>query len=168
MSIVKTLVIAGFVGGVILVECLAAYFLIPSSADVAATAKAHAEEKLKEDEGHHGDEHAESQAASVEVELGKYNITVHRPASDVTLRVNFMLIGTVDEHEHAAFEALLEKNQHRLRDKIIFEIRNCELSDLTDPGLGLIKRRILAKSNELLGKPILQSVVFSEFAYTHL
>lgn len=169
MSIVKTLVIAGFVGGVILVECLAAYFLIPSSADVAATAKAHAEEKLKEEEGHHGDEqHGESHAASVEVELGKYNITVHRPASDVTLRVNFLLIGTVDEHEHEAFDVLLEKNQHRLRDKIIFEIRNCELSDLTDPGLGLIKRRILAKSNELLGKPILQSVVFSEFAYTHL
>jgi len=167
MSIIKTLIIAGFVGGVILLECLAAYFLIPSSAQIEATAKAHAEEKHKE-EGHGEEEPGESHASSVEVELGKYNITVHRPASDVTLRVNFMLIGTVDEHDHAGFEALFEKNQHRLRDKIIFEIRNCELSDLTDPGLGLIKRRILAKSNELLGKPILQSVVFSEFAYTHL
>jgi hypothetical protein len=166
MSIVKTLIVAGFVSGVILVECLAAYFLIPSSAQIEATAKAHAEEH--KEEGHEDEPHGESHAASVEVELGKYNITVHRPASDVTLRVNFLLIGTIDEHEHEAFDILLEKNQHRLRDKIIFEIRNCELSDLTDPGLGLIKRRILAKSNELLGKPILQSVVFSEFAYTHL
>ena len=164
----KTLVVAGFVSAVILVECLAAYFLIPSSAEVEANAKARAEEHKKEEEEHHGEEHAESHGASIEVELGKYNITVHRPASDVTLRVGFLLIGTVDEHEHEGFEALFEKNQHRLRDKIIFEIRNCELSDLTDPGLGLIKRRILAKSNELLGKPILQSVVFSEFSYTHL
>lgn len=162
----KTLVVAGFVSAVILVECLAAYFLIPSSAEVEANAKARAEELKKEEEEHHGEE--ASHGASVEVELGKYNITVHRPASDVTLRVNFLLIGTVDEHEFAGFEELFEKNQHRLRDKIIFEIRNCDLSDLTDPGLGLIKRRILAKSNELLGKPILQSVVFSEFSYTHL
>jgi hypothetical protein len=163
----KTLVIAGFVGAVILAECLAAYFLIPSSAQLEASAKARAEEKQKDDE-HHGEDHGESNGNSVEVELGKYNITVHRPASDVTLRVSFILIGTVDEHEREAFDILFEKNQHRLRDKIIFEIRNCELSDLTDPGLGLIKRRILAKSNELLGKPILQSVVFSEFSYTHL
>ena len=161
----KTLVVAGIVSAVILVECLAAYFLIPSSAQVEASAKARAEEKQREEE-HEGEE--QSHGASVEVELGKYNITVHRPASDVTLRVSFLLIGTVDEHEHEGFDTLFEKNQHRLRDKIIFEIRNCELSDLTDPGLDLIKRRILAKSNELLGKPILQSVVFSEFSYTHL
>ena len=164
----KTLMVAGIVSAVILVECLAAYFLIPGSAQVEASAKARAEEQQKEEEEHAGEEHGESHGASVEVELGKYNITVHRPASDVTLRVSFLLIGTVDEHEHEGFDTLFEKNQHRLRDKIIFEIRNCELSDLTDPGLGLIKRRILAKSNELLGKPILQSVVFSEFSYTHL
>jgi flagellar FliL protein len=166
MSIVKTLIIAGFVGMVILVECLAAYFLIPSSADVEAQVKARAEEKLKEEEKH--DEHGESHATTLEVELGKYNITVHRPASDVTLRINFLLIGTIDEHDLTSFDELFAKNQHRLRDKIIFEIRNCDLADLTDPGLGLIKRRILAKSNELMGKPILQSVVFSEFSYTQL
>ena len=167
MSMMKTLMVAAFVGGVILMECLAAYFMIPSSADVEAQSKARAEEK-QHDKEHSAGEHEESHGDSIEVELGKYNVTVHRPASDVTLRVTFLLIGTVDEHEHEGFDLLLEKNQHRLRDKIILEIRNCELSDLTDPGLGLIKRRILAKSNELLGKPILQSVVFSEFSYTHL
>jgi flagellar FliL protein len=167
MSLVKTLLIAVFVGGVILVECLAAYMLIPSTADLEAKAKAAKEEHAEEHEP--AESHAsEAHATTVEVELGKFNVTVQRPASDVSLRVNFMLIGTVDEHQHTAFELLYEKNQHRLRDKIIFEIRNAELSDLADPGLGLIKRRILAKSNELLGKPMLQSVVFSEFSYTQL
>ena len=42
---------------------------------------------------------------------------------------------------------------------------NCQIEDLTDPGLGLLKRRILAKSNDLLGKPLLRSVVFSDFSF---
>ena len=166
MSLMKTLIIAGFVSSVILAECMIAYMLIPSTAQIEAQVKSHSEEKHKAEETH-GHE-AETHSASLEVELGKYNITVHRPASDVTLRINFLLIGTIDEHEAETFDSLIAKNQHRLRDKIIFEIRNCDLTDLTDPGLGLIKRRILAKSNELLGKPILQSVVFSEFSYTQL
>ncbi len=101
----------------------------------------------------------------VEVDLGKFNLMVHEPASNVTLRINFHLVGTVDDAESGEFAHLHEKNQHRLRDQIIFEIRNAQLSDLTDPGLGLIKRRILAKSNDLLGHAILRNVVFSEFAF---
>jgi flagellar FliL protein len=37
--------------------------------------------------------------------------------------------------------------------------------DLTDAGLGLIKRRILATTNKVLGKPLVQSVVFTEFRF---
>jgi hypothetical protein len=92
-------------------------------------------------------------------------VIVHHPASNVTLRVNFHLIGTVLGDEQKEFEELLTKNQHRLRDQAIFEIRNCQIDDLTDPGLALLKRRILAKSNDLLGKPLLRSVVFSDFSF---
>ena len=48
---------------------------------------------------------------------------------------------------------------------MIFEIRNCRVEDLTDPGLALLKRKILAKSNELLGKPMLHTVLFSDFSF---
>ena len=58
-----------------------------------------------------------------------------------------------------------ERNKHRFRDLVLFEIRNSEYDDLMDPGLGLIKRRILEKSNALLGKSILKTVVFSDFTY---
>lgn len=194
---VKTIIIALFVSGVILVECLMAYCLIPSTADIEAKAAEHAT-AAHDEHGH--DEHAADEHAKtlIETDIGKFNITIHRPATDVTIRVNFHLIGTVEE-EHAAdgdhsapadahggghggghgapaagaeptTEAgkLLKKNEHRLRDRIIFEIRNAELSDLTEPGLGLIKRRILEKSNEVLGKPVLQSILFSEFSFTQL
>ena len=38
------------------------------------------------------------------------------------------------------------------------------MQDLADPSLGLIKRQILAKTNSLLGEPLLKEVVFSDFA----
>jgi flagellar basal body-associated protein FliL len=162
----KTIIVLVLVAVVILTEAVFAYLLIPSRGDLEkwATAKAAKDAQSGEGESHgnngnhaHGHEH--------EVDLGKYNVVVHHPASNVTLRVSFHLIGTVEEKAHDEFEDLLAKNQHRLRDQAIFEIRNCQIEDLTDPGLALLKRRILAKSNDLLGKPLLRSVVFSDFSF---
>ncbi len=231
---VKPILVTVLVAVVILTECVLAYMLIPSSADVQAKLDEHGAPAAKADEhgdghghdakadkhgakddghgkkddghgkkdgghgakpkadahggGHgakpkadaHGGGHGGGHGAAastakvpagsgtggeVEVELGKFNLMVHEPASNITLRINFHLVGTVDDEDSGDFSQLLEKNQHRLRDQIIFEIRNAQLSDLTDPGLGLIKRRILAKSNDLLGQPLLQNVVFSEFSF---
>jgi flagellar FliL protein len=159
----KTIIVAILVAVVIITECVLAYLLIPSTADVEAWAKAKAGEKAE----HSEDAHAAHDGghAEAEVDLGKFNVIVHQPSSQVTIRVNFHLIGTVAEAEHTEFEHLLEKHQHRLRDHAIFEVRNCQIEDLTDPGLALLKRRILAKSNELLGKPMLHAVVFSDFSF---
>jgi flagellar basal body-associated protein FliL len=160
---IKTLVVALFVAVVILTECLFAYFLIPSRSELE---KWSAEKVAKEAaSGHNAQEHKREGKPEAEVDLGKYNVIVHHPASNVTLRVNFHLIGTVLGDEQKEFEELLTQNQHRLRDQAIFEIRNCQIDDLTDPGLALLKRRILAKSNDLLGKPLLRSVVFSDFSF---
>ena len=220
---IKPILVTSLVAVVILTECVLAYMLIPSAADVqarveeehAAQAEDHGHGEAKADDGHghdgktekkddthvkkdagghgakpkaaaaahggghggggHGGGHGGGSTAKVpagsgtggdvEVELGKFNLMVHEPASNITLRVSFHLVGTVADEESSEIAHLLEKNQHRLRDQIIFEIRNAQLSDLTDPGLGLIKRRILAKSNDLLGQPLLQNVVFSEFSF---
>ena len=170
----KMIIVSVLVTVVIVTECLFAYLMIPSTAEVEAWAKGQhgkAGEHGKEGEhGEHGEHGGHGEAAhsghgEAEVELGKFNVIVHEPSSKVTLRVNFHLIGTVPEEEHTEFEHLLEKHEHRLRDQTIFEIRNCKIEDLTDPGLALLKRRILAKSNDLLGKPLLKSVVFSDFSF---
>ena len=160
---IKTIIVAVIVAAVILAECMFAYVLIPSRADLE---KWSAEKAAKEAASRHAaQEHKHEGKPETEVDLGKYNVVVHHPASNVTLRVNFHLIGTVPIEEHHEFEELLAKNQHRLRDQAIFEIHNCQIDDLTDPGLALLKRRILAKSNDLLGKPLLHSVVFSDFSF---
>ena len=163
----KMIVVSVLVTVVIVTECLFAYLMIPSTADVEAWAQGQHGESGKE--GGHGEPGGHGQAHSghgeAEVDLGKFNVIVHEPSSQVTLRVNFHLIGTVPEEEHTEFEHLLETHQHRLRDHTIFEVRNCKVEDLTDPGLALLKRRILAKSNDLLGMPLLKSVVFSDFSF---
>jgi hypothetical protein len=176
---VKPIVVCTFVALVILTECLFAWFLIPSSTDVQVWAQTKSEQHAADShagadghaaaDGHtagaahtaagHGEKH------EVEAELGKYNVVIHQPAANLTMRVNFHLIGTLPEAEETQFHELLAKNEHRLRDQVIFEIRNSRVEDLTDPGLALLKRKILAKSNELLGKPILQTVLFSDFSF---
>ena len=162
----KTIIVAVLVAVVILTECLLAYLMIPSSADVETWAKGKTEEKAEAGEhGETGKTSHDSAHPEMEVDLGKFNVVIHQPSSQVTLRVNFHLICTVLEEEHTEFEHLLEKHQHRLRDHTIFEIRNCAVEDLTDPGLALLKRRILAKSNDLLGKPMMRSVVFSDYSF---
>ncbi len=115
----KTIIIAVVVCVVIITECLFAYLLIPSrtalekwSADKAAKEAEHHDDHAKKEHKH--DAHPES-----EVDLGKYNIVVHHPASNVTLRVTFHLIGTVSHDAHHEFEELLAKNQHRLRDQAL-------------------------------------------------
>ena len=79
--------------------------------------------------------------------------------------MDFHLYGTVAEGEQEAMKPLFERNLNRFRDQVLYEIRNSVSTDLADPGLALIKRRILEKSNTLLGKPVLKSVVFSQFSY---
>jgi hypothetical protein len=162
-SVAKTIIVAALVAVVILTECVFAYLLIPSHSELEtwAAAKA-AKEHPGGDAGH---EHKAEGKKEIEVDLGKYNVVVHKPTANMTLRVNFHLIGTVLDEEEHEFTELLAKHQHRLRDQAIFEIRNSQIEDLTDPGLALLKRRILAKSNELFGKPLLRSVVFSDFSF---
>ena len=165
----KPILVAVFISAVILVECAFAYLLIPSTTDLETWAKkkegdpAVAAEHGKEAAEEHPAEHAAEHEA--EVELGKFNIIVHKPADNLTMRVNFHLIGTVPEKEHKEFEELYAKCEHRLRDQIIFEVRKSDVAELSDPGLALLKRKILAKSNELLGKSMLHTIVFSDFAF---
>lgn len=101
----------------------------------------------------------------VEVELGDFSITVHHQASETSYTISCKVIGTVDEREQGELTTLLELNKARLRERITVEFRNAEITDLADSELGLIKRRILEKSNALFGKPLLRSVLLPDFNY---
>ena len=160
------LLLAGFMGVVVAIECLLAYFLVPSAEDVSAITRDEMRKSLpaslNPDDGAGGEDDAKK---TVEIDLGQYSVTVTQPNSSTALLVDFLLVGTLLEEDEKECTAQFDRHVHRFRDQILFEIRNSGPADLADPGLGLIKRRILEKSNALFGKPILKSIVFSQFSY---
>lgn len=156
------ILIAGFMGVVILTECLLAYFWIPSAEQVAVLAEERMTKKL-----HELNEEPDAildGKKSKEFDLGDYSLTSHQPSTNSSLRIDFKLAGTVLEEDEEKLKTLFETNKNRFRDQVIFEIRNSEVDDLMDPGLGLIKRRILEKSNRLFREALLKEVLVTDFS----
>jgi flagellar FliL protein len=159
------IMIGAFMAVVIVIECAVAWFLIPSQQKIEEIAETKVVEKIKEQvdhddpAAHHGDE------GMTEKDLGQFGVTAYQPASNTTLRIDFHLFATIPHAEEMHFDEVYASSQHRIREQVIITIRNSEIADLTDPGLGLIKRKILEKTNRLLGKAYLQNVVFSDFSF---
>jgi flagellar basal body-associated protein FliL len=167
------------IGAIIIFECVMAYLYLPGG---DSATKAAAKKEVAENE------HAEMR----DVDLGKFSLTAFDPNSNASLLIEFHLVGAivaghsekeaegeaehdgfgghgsksgdVAEDDHTNFEKLFKQDRNRFRDQVIVIIGNAQISGLTDPGLGLIKAQILAKTNSLLGKPLLKEVRFTEFA----
>lgn len=159
------LIIAGFVGSVIVIQLVLAMVFMSSIAKTAqsdvASVQQQVEQEIEKDSGLPAD----SSAPTVEVELGDFAVTSYQPSSETALRIDFHLFATVAEDSQNQFLDLLERNKNRIREQVIVTMRNAELTDLTDPGLGLIKRRILTKVNRTLGKPLLRTIIISDFSF---
>ena len=167
------------VGLIVIFECVAASHYL-AGGDSAAKIEAKKEASAEE----HAEQH--------DVDLGKFSLTTIDPIANTTLLIEFHLVGAVvadhferevkgwTEREGSAghgstagaladdntttFGKLFKQNKNRFRDQVIMIIGNAQISDLSDPRLGLIKGQILAKTNLLLGEPLLKEVQFSDFA----
>jgi len=158
------LMIAGFMGFVILTECLLAYFWIPSADDIAARAQAKiADDMAQRNEDDLGVESAET-AGLVEVDFGEFNITAAQPSTNSSLRIDFIVAGTVAKENKDKVEELFEAKKYRFATNVEFVIRNAEISELNDPGLGLIQRQILTKSNRLFGETLVKEILITGFS----
>lgn len=148
--------------------------------------KGHDTEKGESDEGEHGKSGHEGEAGEgasdkenegggepmgpvagkgddVEVDLGQYQLTAFQTASNSAYMISFHVCGAVPQKMKKEFTRRFEASQQRIREQVIVTVRGAEFSDLTDPGLGLIKRRILEKTNRTLGKAMLRGIVVSDF-----
>lgn len=157
--------VGGVIAVIVLSECAAAYLLLPSAEDVKTMAMA---------QGANGDSSLDSDANQedgdqgepmTEVDLGAYQVTAYQPSSNVTLRIDFQLFGTVLDKDLSRFDSRSNANEFRLRDQIIITTRNSEVNDLTDASLGLLKRRIVETINKTLGGPLVQEVGFGDFSF---
>lgn len=164
-SIKARLLIVLFMGAVVVFECLFAYFWLPSAEEVAAQVELVARQNQAALDK--GEKQQEEEIVKTEVDLGDFTITNHR-LTEGTFRTDFHLWGTVAEKDEEKFKRLFERNKIRFRNQVIQQIRESDISDLEAPGLGLIKRRILEKSNALLGEPLLRSVLFADYTFVEI
>ncbi len=165
--ILGKLILLTVLASIVVAECIAASFFLPTAEETAAIAGMKPSEDPEQADGVMGelaalDAEAKNQA---EVDLGEFTVTAFQPISNTTMRIDFHLYGTVSKDDQEQFLLAWDESQHRLRDQVIVILRDSELGDLTDAGLGLIKRRILERTNRTLGKPYLRSVIFSNFSF---
>ncbi len=158
------IMIAGFMGVVILTECLLAYFWIPSAEEIAAMAEERMTQKLHELNPDEENPTLGQGVDVVEIEFGDYNVTAPQPSTNSTIRIDFKLAGTVEKDKKDKVSELFEANKRRFGNNVEYVIRNAEMSDLNDPGLGLIKRRILETSNRLFGESLVKEILVTGFS----
>lgn len=170
MALVKAVAI---VSVVVLAQVCAAAMLIPSAEETRQVAKelagdAHGEPHAEEAEAEHAEgEHGAAGHGehTLEVTLGTYHIVSFNPKTGASLSVDFELFGTVLAEEEAEFLHLYAAHEKRISEQITIAVRGLQADDLTDPGLGLIKRIILEKTNRALGKPLVREAVISQFSF---
>lgn len=151
----------------VLLECAVAYIVIPSPQDVIRAAEARVQE-APTDGAIAGQElpPLSPDEETIEMDLGDpFGITAYRPLSESTMRVDFHLYATIRAADQSEFEELRKKNENRFREQVNVTIRSSDESELTDPSLGLLKRKILEKTNNILGKPMVRSIIFSDFSF---
>ena len=157
---------------IVLLEVVGASMLLPSASETAGIAEKLAAADAAQDVEQNGLASGDGSKADLlalqdmrEVSLGSYHVLTYNPDTGSSLNVDFELYGTVLEEEEGDFFQLYEANQIRIREQIIVTIRGTEVTDLTEAGLGLIKRKILEKTNRALGKPLLHEAIFSKFSF---
>ena len=169
MTLIKAV---AFISVIVLLQIAAASMIVPSAEQTTEIASELANANLDEQ----GEETQSSESASesddepadtemIEVDLKSFHILSHNLNTGSKTNIDFHLFGTVLAEDEGTFFDLFTTNEHRIREQVQITVRGADLSDFSDPTLGLIKRRILEKTNRALGKPLLHEVVFSDFSF---
>jgi len=169
LTLVKGL---AFISVIVLLEVAGASMIVPSAKETTAIAEklaaAEAAEDFEKKDASTTENAKAEQPVSQdmrEVALGSYHVLSYDPDTGSSLNVDFEVYGTVLADEESDFYQLYDVNERRIREQILITVRGAEITDLTDAGLGLIKRKILERVNRALGKPLLHETIFSTFSF---
>ena len=162
-SALPKIMIAGFVAVVVVVETFLFFFLVPTADDVAALAEARLVSRLEEDMKADGEEVIDESENIEEFNMGEFSVQATPPGATRKYRIDFRLFGTVKNKDLSRLEALYREHEGRFRNALMFDMRKATYEELTEDNLGLIQRRILATSNEIMGEPVLLGIGFNDF-----
>ncbi len=167
-SMISKISIPLFVVGVVAVECVVAYALLPDASQTQIMVEKvinESENETDQTSGEDGELTEDDLLNHVEIELGDFDVTAFQPISQTTMRITFQLYGTIHEDYEREFNELKADNDRRLSEQMIAVIRGASVTDLTDPNLDLIRRKLLDKVNKTIGKQLIKSVIIPEFSY---
>ena len=166
-SMLPKIIVSGFISFVVIAETFIFFCMVPSGDEVAVLAETRLIRKLEAHMHEAGEAVVdEDEDKIVEFRLGEYGVSFVPPGADRTYRVEFRLFGTVKTKDKEHVEKLYNERMGRFRHRMILEVRNATLSELTENELGLIQRRIFVTSNEILEEPILLGVGFQDYQVT--
>ncbi len=159
------LLIGVFVSGVIVAETVIFFLMVPSGEEVAALAESRLIAVAQEIDAKKSQEHGHNDSDTiVEFPFGDpFSVSFVPQGSDHSYRVEFKLFGTLRKIDEEHLQALYSERALRFRHRMNLEIRNASLQELQENQLGLIQRRVLATSTELLGEAVLLSVGFADY-----
>lgn len=168
MSLIKAVAV---ISVLVILQLAAASMILPSAAETTEIASELANASMEEDAAE------ESEPASTEVTrmlamgeiaevaLGLYHVLSYNPDTGTKTNIDFELYGTVLDDEESEFFDLFAANEQRIREQILVTVRGTDMTDLTDPTLSLVKRKLLERANRALGKPLLQELIVSKFSF---
>jgi hypothetical protein len=156
------LLIGAFISAVVICETAVFFFLVPSGEEVAALAESRLIE-VAEQKGLTKKDGEDEGMKIVEFDLDSLSAPFTPQGSDRNHRVEMRLFGTVYQKDEKRLVELFKERKGRFKHRLNLELRSSTLEELQENQLGLIQRRILATSNELLGEPILLSVGFHDY-----
>ncbi len=164
-SMLPKLLVSGLITTVVVAETFIFFFMVPSADDVAALAEARLIDKVEASMEKDGDKTVDDPDAIKEFPLGEYAVDFKPPGSDRKYSIEFRLFGTVRSKDEKKLEELFKEREGRFKDRMMLEVRNATMDELEENQLGLIRRRILATSNDILGEddPILMGIGFNDY-----
>ena len=153
------------VAGIVFVECIVVFFVVPSGELRAEGDLTPEQIEMLQKASSTDTEPIEEEVPCVEVDMGDQMVAQSSQAKGETIQVTFHLYGVVSEEDKEEFKTFFKGQENRIRDDIRSIVRKTKISDLSDPSLGLIKNQILETVNRRFGRPILREVVFSDYSF---
>ena len=151
--------------GIVFVECIVAFFVVPSGELRAEGDLTPEQIEMLQKANYTDTEPPEEAVSCVEVDMGEQIIAQSSQTKGETIQVTFHLYGVVSEEDKEEFKTFFKAKENRIRDDILTIVRKTKISALSDPSLGLIKNQILETVNRRFGRPILREVVFSDYSF---
>jgi len=100
----------------------------------------------------------------VETDLGRFRITNKHTGLEDPLYVQFHLYGVVPKDREAKLSQLWPKFERRTRDAVISLVQRCDIDQLCDPGLALLKEEVATAINQVLHQRLIIDVAFSDYS----